>query len=213
MGQPKTFEPEKLVVAVLASATMRSPEVVATLERQFGPADLVSDELPFGFTDYYRAEMGDAIRRFFFSARRLVAPDHLASIKLSTNALEEGFGEAGRRRVNLDPGLLSLSRFMLASTKPGSHRVPLAQGIYAEITLVYERGGFRALEWTYPDYRSPGYLAVLQEIRELYRRQRRGPDHEDTRTRSLTSGLSSGRPPRRSPTRPQGRNRPPGSGS
>jgi hypothetical protein len=173
MGQPRAFEPEKLVVGVLASTTVASPGVIAALERQFGPADLVSDELPFEFTDYYSAEMGRALRRFFFSARRLVAPESLAAIKLSTNALETSLSEAGRRRVNLDPGLLSLSRFILASTKPGSHRIPLAQGVYAELTLVYERGAFRALEWTYPDYRSPAYLVVLKNIRELYKQQRR----------------------------------------
>jgi hypothetical protein len=73
--------------------------------------------------------------------------------------------------VNIDPGLLSLSRFILASSKDGSHRVPLCEGVFAEITLVYERGGYRALPWTYPDYRSSEYLDILAEIRKLYKAQ------------------------------------------
>jgi len=175
MGQAKPFEPEKLVVGVLASRTTVSADVIAALAERFGPPDLVSDEMPFGFTDYYDAEMGGGIRRFFYSALRLTAPEDLAAVKLRTNALEASFAEGGRRRVNLDPGLLSLGRLILASTKPGPHRIPLAQGIYAELTLVYERGGFRPLPWTYPDFRSAGYLTVLEAVRELYRRQRRAP--------------------------------------
>ncbi len=65
-------------------------------------------------------------------------------------AIEDAFREGGDRTLNLDPGLLSLSRFALATTKDGSHRIPLRDGIYAEVTLVYERGGFHPLPWTVP---------------------------------------------------------------
>lgn len=173
MGQARAFEQEKLVVAVLLAAGMDREAVLAALQGAFGPADRVSGEMPFDCTDYYAAEMGEAVRRLFYSARELVAPDRLAALKISTNALEAGFAEEGRRRVNLDPGLLSLGRFVLASTKPGAHRIPLREGIYAELTLVYEKGSFRPLPWTYPDYRGRAYLDVLEEIRSLYRQQRR----------------------------------------
>jgi len=187
MGQARAFEPEKLGVAALVSADVERREVLAALAEEFGPADLASDELPFDFTDYYAAEMGAGIRRLFCSVLTPVAPDHLAELKVRANALEARFAHAGRRKVNLDPGLLCLSRFVLASTKPGAHRIPLDRGIYAELTLVYERGDFRPLPWTYPDYRSAGYLAVLREIRELYRRQRGS---------ALRPAASTGRPPR-----------------
>jgi hypothetical protein len=81
---------------------------------------------------------------------------------------------AGLRPVNLDPGLLSLARFVLASTKPSAHRVPLASGIYAEIELLFERGSFRPVEWTYPDYRTREYLDILGHIRGLLKAQRAG---------------------------------------
>jgi hypothetical protein len=173
MGQARDFEQEKLVVAVLLAASMDREAVLAALQGAFGPPDRVCGELAFDCTDYYAAEMGEGIRRLFYSARELVAPERLAALKISTNALEADFAEEGRRRVNLDPGLLSLGRLILASTKPAAHRIPLSGGIYAELTLVYEKGGFRALPWTYPDYRSSAYLAVLEELRNLYRRQRR----------------------------------------
>ena len=115
--------------------------------------------------------MGTPIRRFFVSFSRLVDPGQLALIKTQTNALEDGFREGGRRRVNLDPGLLALSRFVLATAKESSHRVALASGIWAEVTLLFEKGSFRPVEWTYPDYRSAAYIAILNTIRGLYRDQ------------------------------------------
>ncbi len=95
----------------------------------------------------------------------------IAEIKLQTNRVEEQFREAGGRKVNIDPGLLCLSRFILVTTKESAHRIPLSGGIHAEITLLFHKGSFRPLEWTYPDYRSPEYLHVLNEIRGLYKAQ------------------------------------------
>jgi len=175
MGSPRAFAPEKLVVAVLSSEPELGGTLLERLEQRFGPSDWASPQLPFTYTHYYDREMGGPITRCFLSFRELVDPQRLAGIKQATNRLEEELRREGRRRVNLDPGLLSLSRFILASTKPGAHRVALAEGIYAEITLIFERGGFRPVEWTYPDYRSPEYLEILNRIRALLKAQLRPP--------------------------------------
>jgi hypothetical protein len=173
MGSPRAFQREKLVIGVLASPRAERKPLLALLESRFGPSDWASPPLPFIYTHYYDGEMGSPITRYFLSFRELVDPASLAAIKLATNRLEEELGHEGRRRVNLDPGLLSLSRFILASTKPCAHRIALAEGIYAEITLIFEQGGFRAVEWTYPDYRSPEYLEILNHIRGLLKSQLR----------------------------------------
>jgi len=173
MGTPRPFEPEKLVVGVLAVEPQDQRRALEALEDRFGTPDWESQPLPFTHTRYYEREMGGPLTRSFVSFRTLVDPAALAWIKLQTNRLEGELSREGRRRVNLDPGLLSLSRFILASTKPAGHRIALAEGIYAEITLIYERGSFRAVEWTYPDYRSPEYLRILNHIRALYKAQRR----------------------------------------
>jgi hypothetical protein len=127
--------------------------------------------LPFGYTRYYDREMGGPSVRFFVSCRELVDPARLAAAKRQSNALEEEFRRPALRPVNLDPGLLSLARFLLASTKPAAHRVPLSGGIYAEIELLYQHGGFRPVEWTYPDYRSREYREILEHIRGLFKTQ------------------------------------------
>nr|HID14469.1 DUF4416 family protein [Anaerolineae bacterium] len=60
-----------------------------------------------------------------------------------------------------------------ATTKDWQHRVYLGGGIYAEVTLRYRKGSFQPWEWTYPDYRSPEYIAIFNHIRQLYARQLR----------------------------------------
>jgi hypothetical protein len=171
MGIPRPFAPEKLVVAALAGSMGALGEAGRQLADAWGPVDFSSDPLPFTFTRYYEPEMGPGLLRQFFAFRDLGDPQGLAGIKLATNAIERRLARDGHRTVNLDPGFVSLSRLVLATTKDGAHRIPLRDGIYAEVTLVFERGHFRPVEWTYPDYRSEGYLAVLERIRTIYRQQ------------------------------------------
>jgi len=171
LGEATQFLPEKLVMAILISRREREEELLETLERTWGQPDLCSSTIPFTYTNYYDAEMGQGIQRFFVSFRRLVDPSLIAEIKLQTNQIEEQFREEDARKVNIDPGLLCLSRFILVTTKESAHRIPLSGGIYAEVTLLFHKGSFHPLEWTYPDYRSSEYLRILNDIRSLYRAQ------------------------------------------
>lgn len=170
MGTEKSFTREKLVVGMLISREELRDEVERRLCSAYGPMDLVKGPFPFDFTDYYDEEMDRPIMRWFYSFRDPVDPSRLADIKLFTNRLEEELAREGKRKVNLDPGLLALSRFVLATTKDNAHRIPLREGIFAEVTLLYRRKDFEVLEWTYPDYRSRTNRDVLREIRELYKK-------------------------------------------
>ncbi len=171
MGEIKAFYPFKLVMGILISRMERKPELIEKLKGRFGGIDYESGDFPFSFTDYYDGEMGGSIRRFFVSFSDLVNPESLADIKIETNGIEEIFSDGGMRRVNLDPGILSLSRFILATTKDNVHRIPLHKGIYAEVTLIYERHAFQDLPWTYADFRSEANKAALEHIRSLYKDQ------------------------------------------
>jgi hypothetical protein len=168
MGNQKEFVKEKLVIGVLISRLKLKDSLFQKLSAEFGPTDFVSELLDFTFTGYYDAEMGTPITRIFLSFQELIDPGALATIKIKTNRIEADFTEDGKRKINLDPGVLCLSRFILATTKDGSHRIPLQAGIYGEVTLTFEHKQFRPLPWTYPDFRSERYLAILKEIRTLY---------------------------------------------
>jgi hypothetical protein len=168
MGNISAFVKQKLVIGILISQSVFKAELFDRLTREFGPADYVSEPLAFTFTHYYDAEMGPPITRYFLSFSVLVDPAELAGIKIKTNQMEDAFRRDGKRKINLDPGILNLSRFILATTKDGSHRIPLREGIYGEVTLTFEHKQFRPMPWTYPDFRSEPYLVILKTIRNLY---------------------------------------------
>jgi len=169
MGTRESFIPQKLVVGILFSGGDKRGAVEALLGKEFGEIDFTSGILPFTYTHYYDDEMGPGISRYFVSFRRLVNPENLASIKIVTNEMEKEFASNGKRSVNLDPGLLALSRFVLATTKDNAQRIALRDGIYAELTLLFTRKEFRTFPWTYPDYCSREYHEILAAIREIYR--------------------------------------------
>jgi hypothetical protein len=165
--------PARLVLSILhrtSSGSQEPPHVAGALESltaELGPADFRSPALPFDYTDYYRAEMGAPLVRFFLSFENLVARDRLVEIKHKTAAMERALSDGGRRRVNIDPGLLTPESFVLATGKNYSHRIYLGRGVYAELTLVYRDGAYRPMDWTYPDYASDRIRSILGEIRRL----------------------------------------------
>lgn len=166
----------KLVISALISSPELESELVNDLEREFGQVDLVSERMAFECTRYYEPEMGADIHRRMVSFKGLVPPGGLIDVKCRAQALEDRFRDSSRRRkCNLDPGLLSLHNFVLATHKGYTHRIYLGKGIYADLTLIYQRGSFRPLEWTYPDYASAPMIELLNLIRNAYLWQRRTP--------------------------------------
>ena len=173
MGTAKQPQPVKLIASLFAGRQALLEATRVRLEEILGPTDYQSELLPFDHTDYYAPEFGPGLVRLIVTFERLVDPGDLAAVKRQTNALEaEGLVD-GRRQVNIDPGYVSLSKLVLATTKNHAHRVYLADGIYAEVTLHYRDGAFRPWPWSYPDYASPRYCTMFEAIRDLYRRQLR----------------------------------------
>ncbi|WP_428567423.1 MAG: DUF4416 family protein [Solidesulfovibrio sp. DCME] len=175
MSEPREPLPAKLVCSVLSAALPDLwPGAVAGLEERFGPAEWASPVLPFDRTTYYDAELGTPLARRLLAFARLVPQGALAAAKQFTNALEARFARPdGRRRCNLDPGLLTQERLVLATGKNFTHRVYLGQGIFGDLTLVFQAGSWQTLPWTFPDYASPDMLALLTDIRCRYRRDLR----------------------------------------
>ena len=168
MGQISTPRPVKLFVGMLAGRTELFTVAQTELTAEFGAIDIVSDVMPFNYTDYYEDEMGANLLRKFVGFERLINPKELSSAKLFTNDLEEKISEqsgAERRMVNLDPGYVSLSKLILASTKDYSHRIYLGDGIFAEVTLQFSDKRFHALPWTYPDYKTSAYCGFFETMR------------------------------------------------
>lgn len=142
--------------------------VAEALTQRFGTVDLISPWIPFDYTDYYTKEMGQPLYRRMLSFADLIEQDDLPGIKLIANGLEEQWAKGDLRRVNIDPGFLVASRFILASGKDFTHRVYIGKGIYADLTLVYTQDRFQPLPWTYPDYQSEPVQQFLIKVRKKY---------------------------------------------
>ena len=173
MGAIRKPLPVKLIMPMFSGHSELFVVVGRALVDRFGPVDYRSPGLPFDHTDYYRNEFGGGLERRFLAFEKLIDPGELAGIKRLTNDLEEGWAQGGKRRINLDPGYISGSKLVLATTKNHGHRIYLGQGIYAEVTLAYRDQDFRALPWTYPDYASEAYIEIMREIRRIYMAQLR----------------------------------------
>lgn len=172
MATARAYSKCALVIGVLSTAEERRAELLSVLEKNFGPIEMQSPNMDFFFTDYYDSEMGSRPQRYLLLFRNLVDPSDLAGIKIRTNELEKLFATAeGNRHVNLDPGVLSLSSFILATCKDRSHRIPLHDGIYGETTLIYKDHDFQSLPWTYADYRSDEIRSLLRAFRDIYKKK------------------------------------------
>lgn len=150
--------------------------IIKQLEDVCGPVDWVSPELMFDRTKYYAGEMGWPLHRRFISFKNLALPDQLVRLKLKTNTIEQQYLRDGNRRINIDPGCISPERLILATGKNFTHRVYLSQGIYADLTLIFQRGCFIPLDWTYPDYASPEIIELFNKVRKRYMKELKNID-------------------------------------
>ncbi|MHC4184952.1 MAG: DUF4416 family protein, partial [Planctomycetota bacterium] len=136
---------------------------------------------PFEQTDYYKDETGEHILRQFVSIEKLIDPGELAKIKNQTNRLERSL--AARlplplpRPVNLDPGIIEPSKLILATTKNYSHRIYIGRKMYAEVTLIFDKGRWRPFDYTYPDYRQQCYFDFFDKVRTRLIEQLRTKEH------------------------------------
>ncbi|BBO72568.1 hypothetical protein DSCA_64980 [Desulfosarcina alkanivorans] len=168
MSQPQSPMPARLVAGFFVKDKALAADITRDLQDRMGPVDMVSAWLNFDFTTYYEREMGGPLYRRLVVFKRLIEQVDLASIKQATNELEQKYQRQGRRRVNIDPGYLLAERFVLATGKNFTHRIYIGQGIYADLTLIYRKGAFRTLPWTYPDYADRRLIDFLTLVRNKY---------------------------------------------
>jgi len=169
LSLPSIPEPARVIVSVLAADRQALSAAKSLLVRELGPLDEEIGPLAFNYTSYYNGEMGQGIMRWLWCFADLVDREALVGIKGLTNTVEQAYTVEGKRRFNLDPGLMTLGNFVLATGKNNAHRIYLGKGIFADLTLVFRAGTYRPLEWTYPDYADRELIAILNRLRESYK--------------------------------------------
>ncbi len=167
------IEPVKLFAAVLYREESSLEQARKLLSGTFGPEDYVSRPVLFDHTEFYREEMGEPLYRIFTSYSPLVHPQYLVTAKLEAGRIEQELaGSAGKRRVNIDPGVLDYLKVVLASFKYQAQKIYLDRGVWADLILYYRKGGWAKFEWTFPDFKAGLYDRSLLEVRRIYKRQR-----------------------------------------
>lgn len=173
MLQLEDVAPVKIIVAALWNNDADWRQAVGLLSEHWGHVDEQHSACKFSATDYYQPEMGKSIQRQLLAFENLTDPAALPDLKLTTNQLEEDFSRGGSRTVNLDVGYLDLHKLVLASTKEGPQKIYMGKGIWADLTLLYRKGGFHPLPWTFPDFSDHLYDNFLLRTRARYKKQRK----------------------------------------
>jgi hypothetical protein len=168
MSQLKKPKPVKLIMSIIYKKEEIFNCALKDVIKIFGQTDFATDILPFDSTGYYYKEMDSPLNRRFISCLKLIAPETLPKVKTETNQIELIYSINNNRQVNIDPGYISAERLVLATGKNFTHRIYLNDGVYADLTLIYQNKFFRPLPWTYPDYATPKIREIFKQIRENY---------------------------------------------
>jgi len=160
----------KPIVAILTGEEKLRDEVIGRLEADLGATDFIGQWYQFGYTKYYEPEMGEGLKRCFVSFGKPISPHEVGKLKALTRTIEDQFRIGGKRTINLDPGYVDLFKVVLSSGKGGGHMVMIADAIFVDVLLWYNKG-WQPLPWTYPDFREGIYFKDLETIRQRLKEQ------------------------------------------
>lgn len=175
----KLIKPKKvkLVIAFFSNSIHILDEIELKLIKKYGKIDYKTPDIDFTETDYYNDELGYDLKTRYISFQKIISRASLPSIKKFCCKLENKYSTDKdglfKRSVNIDPGLLSLENFILATGKAYSHRIYLDKGVWADLTLIYQKEDYANLSWTYPNYQSRKIKKALLDIRGIYHNQLR----------------------------------------
>ena len=155
-----------LFQAITVSDTSLFKEMEKILTRYYGPIFHQSRIFRFDeISHYYQNEMGPELYKCFYIFKNPVKLEHFYRYKIESQSIERLYAQQGKRTVNIDPGSLTLYQLSLLTTKAFSHRSYLADGIYAECTLIASGASFIPLQWTYPDYQTDEALEFFKNAK------------------------------------------------
>jgi len=181
LGDITQHRPVLLIVAMVSRYADALTWSIDNLTKTHGPVALQSPIYDFVETEYYQKTMGDDLKKQFIAFEQLVSPEAIVASKINSNQLELQFAQENQysqqRPVNLEPGYISEAKLVLATTKDRDHRLYIADGIFAEVTLHYRSKAWCSSRWTYPDYQRTDFQEFFTEcrlhLRDQYRQSHR----------------------------------------
>lgn len=168
MSKLKEPPPARFFTGLIFSPNANIKKCLERLTNEFGKILFESNSFNFKETDYYENEMGNGLKRKFIVFKDLINRAEIIERKIVANQIEEEFSVYKKRLINIDPGYIAPEHLLLSTGKGYAHRAYLGKGVYAELTLVFEKTGIRTLEWTYPDYKFKDIQDMFLKIRKNY---------------------------------------------
>lgn len=142
----------KLFMGIMYSKIANYKEAIQLLIKEFGGLEIEGKEFDFNFTDYYEKEMGSDLKKRFVLFKTSIKREKLPDIKLQTIKIETRFKKQGKRKINIDPGYITLDNVIVASTKELPHRIYLNKGIFADLQLILKKNDVITFKHTFADY-------------------------------------------------------------
>ena len=178
MGDIRPQRDVLLVVGAFGQTESSLDYVRSQIELQWGKIAFTSPIYQFDQTTYYEPSMGSALKKQFWAVKSLIDMGDLPKIKHLTNDWEDEYADKNKsehvaRPVNIDPGYLTEAKLVLATTKDRDHRLYLADGIFAEVTIYFHRNQWQTSRWTYPDFQTAEYHSFFSDCRNFLREQYR----------------------------------------
>ena len=170
MGFVKHYPPCLQIIAAFSSYDSALEWLWERVARQLSPIAMISPAFPFTESHYYRSTMGDQLKKQFAILSNWYDPSELSTHKLMSldweSDLVKNISFDVERPLNIDPGYMSMTKLVLASTKNREHRIYLRDGIYGEVTLAFRDQQWQPLPWTYPDYQREDFRVFFHEGRK-----------------------------------------------
>jgi len=168
MSKPKKTEKVMLLIGIIYKKEYTIKNICDLLEKRYGDIHSVYLPIDFAWTDYYKSEMGEDLKRSWIAFNYLIYPDDVIGIKWKAFEIEnEYLNKNGERMINIDIGYIALPRLVLSTFKDFSHRIYLGKHVYAEVTLIYQKKmGWKTLPWTYIDYADEKARSYFDDLRK-----------------------------------------------
>ncbi len=181
MAQPHHFsENAQLLAFVLQPAADWNPDLLESLQKEWGYIRHLGKLFPFDKTSFYQSEMGSGLYRGVVSFEQVVAPEKIGIEKQKANALEIQFSktffetEDGSsqtlRKINVDIGYMDLDKVVLPSYKRGPFKLYAGEGLWLDMLLTYAKGKFYPTAWAFDDFKRNPYEHDLILIREKFKK-------------------------------------------
>ena len=159
-----------LIIACMYGDFEVYESVLKDIIENFNSVKIIGEEYLFSHSIYYKEEMGENLKKRFLVFENMIERDYLVEAKKITDKIEKKYlDEKGGRKINIDPAILTLENFILATNKNFTHRIYLKDGVFADLTLIYKKKkGYSELDWTYADYSSEETKSFLNNVRDLF---------------------------------------------